>query len=220
MKIILLGPPGAGKGTQAEFIINHFDIPQISTGDILRENVKNNTELGAKAKSYMDKGELVPDDIVVEIIKDRIQREDCQSGYILDGFPRTLHQARGLDEALHPDKIDCVLFINADEATVIERLSLRRISKKTGVIYHLEFNPPPEGEEVYQRNDDKEETIKKRLEVYNQQTEPLINYYKEKNILFEVDGAKTVDLIEQEIQEILQEFLIPVQEIQNRQNIQ
>ncbi len=210
MKIVLLGPPGAGKGTQAEFIINHFNIPQISTGDILRENVKNNSELGIEAKLYMDKGELVPDNIVINIIKDRIQKEDCQSGYILDGFPRTLHQAKALDEAIQPDRIDCVIYIYVDETTVIERLSLRRVSKKTGAIYHLKFNPPPpeEGEEVFQRDDDKEDVIKNRLQVYNQQTEPLINYYKEKNILFEVDGTKTVDLIKQEIQKIMEGFLI------------
>lgn len=208
MKIVLLGPPGAGKGTQAEFIINHFNIPQISTGDILRENVKNNSELGIEAKSYMDKGELVPDNIVINIIKDRIQKEDCQSGYILDGFPRTLQQAKALDEAIQPDKIDCAIYIYVDENTVVERLSLRRVSKKTGAIYHLKFNPPPEGEEIFQRNDDKEDTIKNRLQVYNRQTELLINYYKEKNVLFEVDGTKTVDLIEQEIRKILEGFFV------------
>ena len=206
MKIILLGPPGAGKGTQAGFISNHFNIPQLSTGDILRGNVHNNTELGIKAKQYMEKGELVPDDIVINIIKDRIQKEDCHQDYILDGFPRTIQQGKALDEAIQPDKIDCVLYINVDENTIIERLSLRRISKKTGTIYHLKSDPPPDDDEVYQRDDDKEDTIRHRLQVYNQQTEPLINYYKNKGILFEIDSMDSKDLIKQEIQKILEDL--------------
>ena len=203
MKIILLGPPGAGKGTQAEFIYRHLNIPQISTGDILRENVKNNTDLGIMAKSYMDKGELVPDDVVIGIIKTRIKKDDCNGGYILDGFPRTIEQAKALDRAIQPDKIDNVVFINANEETIIKRLSLRRQSKKDGTIYHLKFNPPPEGEEVFQRDDDKEDTIKNRLKVYNRQTGPLINYYKEKGILIEVDGSKNVDLVNSQVLKIL-----------------
>jgi len=205
MKIILLGPPGAGKGTQAEFIVNRLNFSQISTGDILRENVKNNTELGVRAGLYMERGELVPDNIVIEIIRNRIKKEDCRQGYILDGFPRTIQQAKALDEAIQPDKIDIVLYIDVDEGTVVERLSLRRASKKTGAIYHLKFNPPPEDEDVYQRDDDKEDIIKNRLQVYNQQTHPLINYYKEKGILFEIDGKKEVNLIKQEIQEIVED---------------
>ncbi len=208
MKVILLGPPGAGKGTQAEFMVDNFNIPQISTGDILRENVKNNSEFGIEAKSYMDKGELVPDSIVINIIKGRLQDQDCESGYILDGFPRTLEQAQALDEAIQPDKIDCAIYLYADETTIIKRLSLRRVSKKTGAIYHLKFNPPPEDEEVFQRDDDKEDVVKNRLQVYDQQTEPLINYYKEKNILFEVNGTIELDLIHREIQKIMGGFLI------------
>ena len=199
MKIILLGPPGAGKGTQAEFIIKSLNIPQISTGDILRENVGNNTELGIQAKSYMDKGELVPDNIVIDIIKDRIVKEDCQNGYVLDGFPRTLEQAKTLDKAIEPAKIDKVIYIKVDDDTVIERLSLRRVSKNNGTIYHLKFNSPPDNEEVYQRDDDKEETIINRLKVYNTQTEPLINYYKDKLILIEIDGTRDVEIIKEEI---------------------
>ena len=203
MKIILLGPPGAGKGTQAEFIYRHLNIPQISTGDILRENVKNNTDLGIIEKSYMDKGELVPDDVVIGIIKTRIKKDDCNGGYILDRFPRTIEQAKALDRAIQPDKIDNVVFINANEETIIKRLSLRRQSKKHGTIYHIKFHPPPEGEEVFQRDDDKEDTIKNRLKVYIQQTGPLINYYKDKGILVEVDGSKDVNLVNSLVLKIL-----------------
>ncbi len=210
MKIILLGAPGAGKGTQAEKIIKKYNIPQISTGDILRENVKNNTELGKKAKEYMDKGELVPDDIIIGIIKDRLAKDDCKNGYILDGFPRTIPQAEALKEALKPDKIDVVLFIDVSDEVVIERLSLRRVCKNCGAIYHLKFNPPKEenkcdkcGGELYQRDDDKEETIKNRLSVYREQTEPLVSYYEKENILKRIDGNKSVEEIATEIDSIL-----------------
>lgn len=210
MKIVLLGAPGAGKGTQAQYIINEFGIPQISTGDILRENVKQGTELGIKAKSYMDQGELVPDDLVIDIIKDRLSKEDCHNGYILDGFPRTVNQAEALDNALFPDKLDDVIFINVAEEIVIERLSLRRVCKNCGAIYHLKNSPSSKGEicdkcdgELYQRKDDSIETIKNRLEVYNRQTEPLIDYYRAQNILNEFDGSKYVDIIRNEIKAVL-----------------
>ncbi len=206
MKIILLGAPGAGKGTQAEVLVKQYGIPQISTGDILRENVKNNTELGQKAKEYMDKGELVPDFLVIDIIKERLKKEDCMQGYILDGFPRTIEQAKALDEAIAPEKIDIVLFIDVTEETVVERLSLRRVSKATGAIYHLKNNPPPEGEEVYQRDDDQPETIKNRLEVYNKQTGPLIDFYKDKEILYSVDGSHEIEVSSKEVDKILSQF--------------
>ncbi len=210
MKLILLGAPGAGKGTQAEKIIDKYKIPQISTGDILRENVKNQTELGLKAKEYMEKGELVPDDVIIGIIKDRLAKDDCRNGYILDGFPRTIPQAEALTEALKPDKIDKVIFINVSDDVVIERLSLRRVCKNCGAIYHMKYNPPKEegvcdkcGGEVYQRDDDKEETIKNRLKVYREQTEPLVKYYSDSGLLVEIDGTKSVDEIANDIDSVL-----------------
>lgn len=206
MRIILLGPPGAGKGTQAEIITKEYNIPQISTGDILRENVKNNTELGQQAKMYMDKGELVPDEVVIGLIKDRLQKEDCSKGYILDGFPRTIQQADALTQAIAPDNIDGVIYIEVNDEVVIQRLSLRRVSKSTGAIYHLKNNPPPEEEEVYQRDDDKPETIKNRLDVYAKQTGPLINYYREKGVLFTVDGSKEIDQSQIDTRKVLEEI--------------
>lgn len=213
MRLILLGPPGAGKGTQAKFISQKFGIPQISTGDILRENVKNNTELGRKAKEYMDKGELVPDNIMIELVKNRVQQEDCRNGYILDGFPRTIAQAEALENALKNEKIDVVIFVDVSDSLIIERLSLRRVCKNCGAIYHLKYNPPQKdgicdkcGGELYQRDDDKEETIKNRLEVYRAQTEPLVEYYKEKNVLFKINGENSVDAVNKEINEILNRF--------------
>ncbi len=214
MRIILLGPPGAGKGTQAKFIAQKLAIPQISTGDILRENVKNNTELGKKAKEFINKGTLVPDTIMIELVKNRVKEEDCKNGYILDGFPRTIAQAEGLEKALGEEKIDAVLFVNVSDVVIIERLSLRRICKNCGAIYHLKYNPPQKdgecdkcGGELYQRDDDKEETIKNRLKVYREQTEPLVDYYRKKDILFEIDGEKSVEEVNKEISEILNKFL-------------
>jgi len=203
MRVIILGAPGAGKGTQAEFIVKQFGIPQISSGDLLRGNVKENTSLGQKAKIYMDNGELVPDEIVIEMINKRLQEEDCQKGYVLDGFPRTIQQAKALDHVLEPEKIDRVIYIKVTEEIILERLSLRRISP-SGTIYHLKFNPPPEGKEVIQRDDDKEDVIRNRLDVYNRQTEPLINYYKEKGILTEVDGTQAVDKVKEFIKKDLE----------------
>lgn len=206
MRIILLGPPGAGKGTQAEIITKQYNIPQISTGDILRENVKNNTELGRKAKEYMDTGELVPDSVVIDLIKDRLKKEDCKCGYVLDGFPRTIEQAHALNEAISPLKIDGVLYIEVNEEIVLERLSLRRVGKKTGAIYHLKNNPPPCDEEVFQRDDDKIETIKNRLKVYNEQTGPLINFYKNNGLLYTINGSLEIDVSSKEVQNVLQQI--------------
>ncbi len=210
MRIILLGAPGSGKGTQAELMGKDFRIPQISTGDILRENVKNQTDLGKRAKNFMDKGELVPDEVVINIIKDRLLKEDTQQGYILDGFPRTVQQAEALAEAMKPKQIDVVIYIKVSDEIIIERLTLRRVCKDCGTIYHLKNNPPNKeglcdkcGGVVYQREDDKLTTIKNRLSVYNKQTEPLIDYYKGRNLLKEIDGSQSVSQMNQEIKNIL-----------------
>lgn len=209
MKIILLGPPGAGKGTQSQFIIDKFKIPQISTGDILRENVRNKTEIGLKAKYYMDKGELVPDDIMVEIVKERVSKEDCKNGYILDGFPRTITQAEALDKNLK-NGIDAVILIDVSDEVILERLTLRRVCKNCGAVYHLKYNPPKRDNicdkcngELYQREDDKEEVILNRLKVYRTQTAPLIQYYEKKSILFKVNGNQKPDNVSKEIFDIL-----------------
>jgi len=212
MKIILLGPPGAGKGTQAQFIQNKFKIPQISTGDILRENVKKNTPLGLKAKYYMDKGELVPDDIMIELIKNRLGNSDCSNGYILDGFPRTVSQAEALDKAIE-DGIDAVIFFDVKDETLIERLTLRRVCPNCGAVYHLKYAPPKFDNkcdncqsELYQRSDDKEEVIRKRLEVYRKDTKPLIEYYEKRNILYRINGEEVPSVVQSQIENILKKL--------------
>ncbi|ACM60819.1 adenylate kinase [Caldicellulosiruptor bescii] len=201
MRLILLGAPGAGKGTQAEYLSKRFSIPHISTGDILRENVKNETELGKKAKEYMDKGLLVPDEIVIEIVKDRLSKEDCKNGFLLDGFPRTIAQAEALDKVLEElgQKIDKVLNIEVPDEKILERMSGRRICKNCGASFHVIYRPPQKegvcdvcGGELYQREDDKEETVKKRLEVYHAQTQPLIDYYKAKGLLVVAYGQEEI----------------------------
>ncbi|ADQ06751.1 adenylate kinase [Caldicellulosiruptor hydrothermalis 108] len=201
MRLILLGAPGAGKGTQAEYLSKRFSIPHISTGDILRENVKNETELGKKAKEYMDKGLLVPDEIVIEIVKDRLSKEDCKNGFLLDGFPRTIAQAEALDKVLQElgQKIDKVLNIEVPDEKILERMSGRRICKNCGASFHVIYRPPQKegvcdvcGGELYQREDDKEETVKKRLEVYHAQTQPLIDYYKAKGLLVVAYGQEEI----------------------------
>ncbi len=199
LRMVFLGPPGAGKGTQASMLKSRYGIAHISTGDILREAVKKGTELGKRAKEYMDKGLLVPDEIIVGIIEERLSEPDAQKGFILDGFPRTIPQAEALDRLLEKKGItlNAVFLFNADKKTILERLTGRRVCRNCGALYHIKYSPPKVegvcdkcGGELYQRDDDKEETILKRLEVYEKQTAPLIDYYKEKGILFELDANK------------------------------
>ena len=204
MRLVLLGPPGAGKGTQASAIVDKYNIPHISTGDIFRANIKEGTGLGKEAKDYMDKGLLVPDELVVSIVKDRLTKDDCKEGFLLDGFPRTVNQAQALDSELHKmdTKLDRVININASAEILIERAVGRRICKECGATYHIKFNPPKvagicdiDGGVLYQRDDDNVETVSTRINVYMEQTEPLIAYYKEQNLLLDVDGTKSIDTI-------------------------
>ena len=200
----MLGAPGAGKGTQAKRIAAKFSIPHISTGDIFRANIKNNTLLGAKAKSYMDKGELVPDELVIELIMDRFAQDDCVNGYVLDGFPRTIPQAEELDKALKSvnDNLDYAIDVEVPDDNIINRMSGRRACVNCGATYHIVHNPPKvENEcdtcngELILRDDDKPETVKNRLDVYHTQTEPLLKYYTEKGILYTVDGTQDMDTV-------------------------
>ena len=201
MKIIMLGAPGAGKGTQAKKIAAKYEIPHISTGDIFRANIKNGTELGKKAKTYMDQGLLVPDELVVDLVVDRVNQDDCTKGYVLDGFPRTIPQAEALDKALESmdQKMDYAIDINVPDDNIVNRMSGRRACVDCGATYHIVHAPTKEegicdncGGELILRDDDKPETVQKRLAVYHEQTQPLIDYYTEKGILKTVDG--TVDL--------------------------
>ncbi len=201
MKIIMLGAPGAGKGTQAKKIAAKYDIPHISTGDIFRANIKNGTELGKKAKTYMDQGLLVPDDLVVDLVVDRVNQADCSNGYVLDGFPRTIPQAEALTEALDKlgQKVDYAIDVNVPDENIVTRMSGRRACVGCGATYHLVYAPTKAegicdacGKELILRDDDKPETVQKRLNVYHEQTQPLIDYYTEAGILRTVDG--TVDI--------------------------
>ncbi|MGI5989464.1 MAG: adenylate kinase [Lachnospiraceae bacterium] len=212
MKVIMLGAPGAGKGTQAKMIADEYGIPHISTGDIFRANIKNGTELGKKAKTYMDKGELVPDDLVVDLIMDRFKADDCKNGYVLDGFPRTIAQAEALDEALEKnrDHVDVAIDIEVPDEDIIARMGGRRACVGCGATYHVKYNPPKVegicdvcGQKLILRDDDKPETVKNRLNVYHTQTQPLITYYKKKNILKAVDGTQDMKKVFADIKAIL-----------------
>lgn len=213
MNIIMLGPPGAGKGTQAQMLAEKYGIPQISTGDILRAAVAEGTELGKKAKEYMDKGQLVPDEVVIGIVKERLSKPDCEKGFILDGFPRTVAQAEALDGILKEmgKKIDYVINIVVPDEEILKRLTGRRTCKVCGAMYHIIYNPPKVegkcdkcGGDLYQRDDDKEETIKNRLSVYHSQTAPLIDYYRKKGVLIDIDGTKDIKTIFQDICAVLE----------------
>ncbi len=198
MKIIMLGAPGAGKGTQAKMIADKYHVPHISTGDIFRANIKNGTELGMEAKKYMDQGLLVPDELTVKILLDRVAKDDCQNGYVLDGFPRTIPQAQVLDKALEEidDKIDFAINVDVPDENIIKRMGGRRACLSCGATYHVEHIPPKKegicdacGKELVLRDDDKPETVGNRLDVYHKQTQPLIDFYSAKGILKTVDGT-------------------------------
>ena len=198
MKIIMLGAPGAGKGTQAKMIAEKYEIPHISTGDIFRANIKNGTDLGREAKKYMDQGLLVPDELTVKILLDRVAQADCENGYVLDGFPRTIPQAEVLDEALTKlgEKIDYAINVDVPDDHIVTRMSGRRACLKCGATYHMEHIPPKKegicdncGSELVLRDDDKPETVQNRLKVYHEQTQPLIDFYTEKGVLKTVDGT-------------------------------
>ncbi|RUO19336.1 adenylate kinase [Aliidiomarina iranensis] len=213
MRIILLGAPGAGKGTQAQFLMNTYNIPQISTGDMLRAAIKAGSELGKKAKEVMDAGQLVSDDIMIGLVQERIGQEDCENGFLLDGFPRTIPQADAMQEA--GIKIDYVLEFAVADDVIVERMAGRRVHPGSGRVYHVSYNPPKEegkddvtGEDLVIREDDKEETVRKRLKIYHEQTEPLVSYYKklaDQGVVacHKLDGTKKVEQINQELKALL-----------------
>ena len=212
MKIVMLGAPGAGKGTQAKMIAAKYQIPHISTGDIFRANIKNGTELGKKAKSYMDQGLLVPDELTVDLVIDRLAQDDCKNGYILDGFPRTIPQAEALDAALAKlgEKMDYAIDVDVPDENIVSRMSGRRACTGCGATYHIVYNPSKKGEccevcgeKLILRDDDKPETVQKRLNVYHEQTQPLIDYYTKAGILKTVDGTVDINDVFAAIVEIL-----------------
>ena len=214
MKLIMLGAPGAGKGTQAKKIAEKYGIPHISTGDIFRANIKNGTELGKEAKKYMDQGLLVPDELTVDLVVDRINQEDCANGYVLDGFPRTIPQAEALDEALKSlnDSLDYAINVEVPDENIINRMSGRRACLSCGATYHIVYNKTKTegicdkcGSELVLRDDDKPETVQKRLSVYHDQTQPLIDYYTKKGIIKEVDGTLDMEAVFNAIVDILGE---------------
>jgi len=212
MRIMLIGPPGGGKGTQAKYIEDKWAIPQISTGDMLRENVKNATSLGIEAKNYMEKGELVPDQVILNMMESRFQNDDCKSGYILDGFPRTIPQAEGLSSLLSTinQKLDIAILLKLDDDIIVKRMSGRRVHPDSGRVYHIEYNPPKienkddlTGEDLIIRPDDQESTVRNRLKVYQKQTYPLIEYYNKFNILNSIDANGSIKEINNKIKEAI-----------------
>lgn len=212
MKIIMLGAPGAGKGTQADMITKKYNVPHISTGDIFRANIKNGTELGKKAKGYMDQGLLVPDSLVVDLVIDRIHQDDCKEGYVLDGFPRTIPQAEALDAALavENEEIDAAIDVEVPDDNIVNRMSGRRACLKCGATYHIVYNAPKTegvcdncGSELVQREDDKPETVLNRLSVYHKETQPLIDYYNQKGKVAEIDGTQDLNAVFADIEKVL-----------------
>ncbi|KPB03601.1 MULTISPECIES: adenylate kinase [unclassified Bacillus (in: firmicutes)] len=212
MNLVLMGLPGAGKGTQAERIVEKYNIPHISTGDMFRAAMKEETELGMKAKSFMDQGQLVPDEVTIGIVRERLEKEDCKDGFLLDGFPRTVPQADALEQMLEElgRKIDFVINVNVDQSILMERLTGRRICKDCGATYHLVFNPPAKdgvcdkcGGELYQRADDNEETVGNRLEVNVKQSKPLLDFYESKGYLRNINGQQAIDKVFADIEELL-----------------
>jgi adenylate kinase len=208
VRLVLLGPPGAGKGTQAKLLQEHFDIPQISTGDILRHAAKEGTRLGKQAKKYMDRGELVPDPVILDIVDERLSADDARKGFLLDGFPRTVAQAEAFETMLNrrQETLDGAISLRVPRATVVARLSGRRTCRQCGAMYHVRFNPPAKegvcdqcGGDLYQRADDREETIEARMEVYDRESAPLLDYFRDKGLLREVDGSKSTDEVFQQI---------------------
>lgn len=205
--LVLLGVPGAGKGTQARLLEQSLGLPQISTGDIFRYNLKNQTELGVLAKSYMDRGDLVPDEVTIKMVEDRLQQEDCAGGAILDGFPRNLVQAQAFDEMVAPyGGVTLAPLIGLEDEEAMRRITGRRVCRSCGAVYHIDYNPPKKEEvcdvdqgELYQRDDDKPDTVRNRLYVYYKQTSPLIGYYFAKALLAELDGAQPIDVVQKEL---------------------
>ena len=212
MKIIMLGAPGAGKGTQAKMIAAKYGIPHVSTGDIFRANIKNGTELGKKAKTYMDAGQLVPDSLTVDLLIDRISQDDCANGYVLDGFPRTIHQAQCLEDALaaRGESVDYAINVEVPDSNIVNRMGGRRACVTCGATYHIVHIPPKKegicdkcGSGLILRDDDKPETVQNRLKVYHEQTQPLIDFYSKKGVLKEVDGTQEMNAVFEDIVKIL-----------------
>ncbi|MCC3378104.1 adenylate kinase [Paenibacillus farraposensis] len=212
MNILIMGPPGAGKGTQADVIVKEFDIPHISTGDAFRLAMKQGTPIGIKAKEYIDKGELVPDDVTIGIVEERLQQPDCKKGFLLDGFPRTLVQAEALDQILGRlnTKLDNVINLKVDRDKLLVRITGRRVCKSCGSSYHVVFNPPKvegicdkDGGELYQRPDDNEDSVRTRLDEYSNKTAPLLTFYENQNLLRHIDGEQDIDVVSQNIVSLL-----------------
>ncbi len=212
MNLVLMGLPGAGKGTQAAKIVEHFHIPHISTGDMFRSAIQEGTELGSQAKAYMDRGELVPDEVTIGIVQQRLAKDDCKDGFLLDGFPRTVTQAEALENILAENgrQLDHVIFIEVSRDLLIERLAGRRISRSTGKIYHIKFNPPKRegicditGEKLYQRPDDREETVAKRIDVNMKEQQILLDFYQEKGYLRTINGEQPIDDVFADIEKLL-----------------